>query len=72
MRRSLVASVVSLFAMTFVYSAITATVGIGLFERFTGAALSGMMVYLVVLLVGQRRQLSRSKETHGASTHNHR
>jgi len=71
-RRSLVASVVSLFAMTFVYSAITATVDIGLFERFTGAALSGMMVYLVVLLVGQRRQLSRSKETHGASTHNHR
>jgi len=71
-RRSLVASVVSLFAMTFVYSAITAKVGIGIFERFTGAALSGMMVYLVVLLVGQRRQLSRSKETHGASTHNHR
>lgn len=71
-RRSLVASLISFVIMTMVDSAITFKVGIGLFERFSAAALVGLVVYLVVLLIGQRRQHPELKEHHGASTHNHR
>jgi putative peptidoglycan lipid II flippase len=71
-RRSLVASVCSLFVMTFVYSAITASVGLGLFERFMASAISGVAVYLVVLFIGLSRERSGPKEHHGVSTHNYR
>ncbi len=71
-RRSLLASVLSLVTMTLVYSAMTATVGIGLFERFGASLLSGLLTYLVVLLIGQSRQRPQSKEHRGASTHHHR
>ena len=71
-RRSLIASIGSLFVMTFIYSAMTAQVGLGLFERFMASAIGGFLVYLVVLLIGQSRQGSHPKEHHGASTHNYR
>ncbi len=71
-RRTVAASSLSLVAMTFAYSASTSTVGIGLFERFFAAAVVGIVIYLVVLLVGQRRQQSHLKERRGPSTHNHR
>jgi hypothetical protein len=71
-RRSLWASLLSVVATTLVYSAMTATVGIGLFERFCASLLSGLTIYLVVLLIGQKRQHPKPKEHRGASTHHYR
>lgn len=59
-RRSLWASLVSTLVMALVYATSSANRGLGLFERFMGAAVVGAAAYITVVLLAQRTVARRS------------
>jgi putative peptidoglycan lipid II flippase len=58
-RRSLGASLVATLIMALVYASSGATRGLGLFERFFAAAAVGLVAYITVVVLAQRRVARR-------------
>jgi putative peptidoglycan lipid II flippase len=60
-RRSLGASLVATLIMALVYASSGANRGLGLFERFFGAAVVGLVAYITVVVLAQRRVARRDE-----------